>query len=749
MGGAVLQYVIAGLVLGGIYAIAASGLVVTYLSAGILNFGFGALAFFVARFYYYLNTENHWGIVPAGLLSILVVGPALGVFLYFLLFQFLRMSSTLVKVVATVGISVAIPPVTTLVFGNQTILKAPGLAPQPVRVFKFLGVPVTMDQIIVYCCVVGIMVIGFVVLRYTDVGLRVRAMVDSPAMTSLSGTSPNLVSVGVWAASIGLAGLVGVLSAPIIGLDAGDFTLLMVAAFAAVIAGRLRNLPVAVGVGLAMGIAGALVQYGLPPNSSFTAAVIPSIPFIFTALFLIYFIFRGGGVNEEEGVGGALDRAIRPQGGEAQVVTASSDRPAARSVSYRAVLIGFALVCLLPVILHGFWLGLVAQGVAYAVIYLSFTMVVGEGGMIWLCMATFAGIGGLATAQLATNHGWPVLAAVLLGGVIAVPFGAVIGFLTIRMGNLYVALVTLIFGLLMENLVFSRNIFLNLGIGVNVGAPDWASSARVLSYLFLAIFAVIAIFIVNIRRSTTGLALNAVRWSERGSKTLGISVLQMKVVIAAIASFVAGIGGGMLAISLGVALPANYATLGGMVWLAVLVTLGIRSNVAALFAGLSFTLSSGVALVYLPKAFGNVPPILFALGAIFVAKFPEGTLAMQARQFREIGRRYRLMPPRQRFLMAGGGLATLAYFILWVIEVPHYWWIALIIGSVIYHAFIVWILVKGPMVAVAHAGGAPAGAVVPGQAPTLAASANGMAAVSSNGPVPERAPSEVAEMGLQ
>ncbi len=73
----------------------------------------------------------------------------------------------------------------------ETILSAPGLAPEPVRVFDVLGVAVTMEQVIVYICVVLIVVVGVGVLRYTDIGLRVRAMVDSPAMTSLSATSPG------------------------------------------------------------------------------------------------------------------------------------------------------------------------------------------------------------------------------------------------------------------------------------------------------------------------------------------------------------------------------------------------------------------------------------------------------------------------------------------------------------------------------------------------------------------------------
>ena len=71
----------------------------------------------------------------------------------------------------------------------------------------------------------------------------------------------------VWAVSVGLAGLTGVLSAPIIGLDSGDFTLLMVAAFSAVIAAKMRSMPVAFVVGLAMGIAGPWCSTGFRPTA--------------------------------------------------------------------------------------------------------------------------------------------------------------------------------------------------------------------------------------------------------------------------------------------------------------------------------------------------------------------------------------------------------------------------------------------------------------------------------------------------
>jgi branched-chain amino acid transport system permease protein len=625
----VLQYVIAGLVYGGIYAITASGLVVTYQSTGILNFAFASLAYALARFYYWLNTQEHWAIVPAALVAIVVAGPALGIGLYYFLFKRLRLARPLIKVVATIGISVAVPPAATLIFGNETILSAPGLAPEPVRVFDVAGVAVTMEQVIVYICVVLVVLLGVVVLRLTDIGLRVRAMVDSPAMTALSATSPDRISMGVWAVSIGLAGLVGVLSAPVVGLDPGDITLVMVAAFAAVVAARLRSLPVAMGVGLLMGIAGTLVQYFFSNSSSLSADVIPAIPFIVTAIVLVYFMVRGTGSEDTEGVGGPLDRAIVPQG---DAPTGSNRQRYASTFGWQLPLLAFVILCVLPLVLSGFWVGLIGQGVCFSIILLSITLVTGEGGMIWLCQATFAGIGAVVAAQLAVDHGWPVMLAVLVGGVVAAPFGVIIGLVTIRLGNLYVALVTLTVGLLFDDLVFTQQIFSNDSIGVNVGLPSFASSPRAFTYLALCVFALAALVVLNVQKSTAGLALNAVRWSPVGARTIGISVLQMKVLVSGIAACVAGIGGAMYALSLGTALPTNYSSLLGLIWLAILVTLGIRSNTAALMAGVSYTVLAGIAVAYLPAAYAQVTPILFGLGAVQVAKFPNGAMTENARQ---------------------------------------------------------------------------------------------------------------------
>jgi branched-chain amino acid transport system permease protein len=630
-----LGYIFAGIALGSIYAIAASGIVVTYVSSGVLNFAFGSMAFFLARFYYFLNTQHGWDQLPAVVVSVFLGGPALGAFLYLLLFRHLRLSSSLIKIVSTIGVSVSLPPAALMLFGNDTINTAPGLASQPEPSYRIFGAVATLDQIIAVGCVLAVVIIGSLVLQFTDVGLKVRALVDTEAMTSLSGVSPSRISISVWMATTALAGLAGVLAAPSSGLSVQGMTVLMASAFAAVVAARLRSLTAAVGVAMAMGLVTDVPQEWLPANSSLTAALITSIPFFVMGAFLLAYILISGRINEAASTGGALDRAIRPMGGGDEAAVSATRSVVATRSGWSWYMLGpvaaIAVVALLPVLLSGYWLTLLAGGLAFSVVFLSFTMVVGEGGMIWLCQATFAGCGAIATAQLATNHGINPLLAVLIGGLVTTPIGVIIGLLTIRLGNLYVALVTVTFGLLFETLIFTRDVFYQNGTGVLVSRPGFLAGNGAFSYFCIAVFVVIALFVVNLRRSTTGLALAAVRYSEPGARTTGLSVLGMKLLVSGIGTFIAAVGGGLLALNYGYALPTSYATFGGLVWLAVFVTVGLRSITAAIIAGVTFTLLPGIAQSYLPIAWGNVPTLLFGLGAIAVVKNPDGQLAANMR----------------------------------------------------------------------------------------------------------------------
>jgi branched-chain amino acid transport system permease protein len=445
-------------------------------------------------------------------------------------------------------------------------------------------------------------------------------------------------------------------------------TTLMATAFAAVVAARLRSLPTAVVISLAMGVVTDVVQKYLPSDSTFTAAVVPSIPFAFILLFLLYYLIRGGAIGREATAGGTLDAAIRPQGGEVPATAA----PAVRSPSAHGArtagggqigqigrrrpalplpMIPLAVVAVLPALTSGYWLGLVASGLALAIVLLSFSLVIGDGGMLWLCQITFAGGGAITAAQLAAHAGFPPLLAAVAAGVVMAPIGVLLGALTIRLGDLYVALVTLSFGLLVETLIFTRSRFYQFGAGVDIGRPGFAENDRAFAYLALATFLIIGLVIVNLRRSTTGLGVSAVRWSEPAARTLGLSVVGLKVLLSGFAAFVAGLGGALMAIFARIAVPDSYTVFGGLIWIAVLVTIGSRSIVAAAVAGLSFTLLPGVIATYLPTAWGNAPGVLFGLGALSVALHPEGVITAAAEQLRQLIPR----PPRPSPPGTGGG----------------------------------------------------------------------------------------------
>jgi branched-chain amino acid transport system permease protein len=475
-------------------------------------------------------------------------------------------------------------------------------------------------------------------------------------MTKLSGTNPSRVAVGVWAVNAFLAGLAGVLAAPILGVSSVDnYTLLVAAAFAAVVAARLRNLVIGVVVGLLMGIATALAEWLLPPASSWTAGTVQSIPFIFIVVSLVLYTLRDGGVADQTAaVGGALDGALELPSAQMTrrraVITVRSARWAAGAARpsrswlgvkarWVAPLLsspGLIIALVLPLVLSGYRVGLVAQAAAYAMVFLSYTLLTGQGGVISLCQITFAGVGALGTGRLAGVYHWPLGLAIIASAVIACAIGVGIGLLTLRMAELYTALVTLAFGLLMYELVFSMGSFVNQGLGLSLNRPSFAAGTRAFSYLAIGVFLLLALIVVLVQRSTIGLALAAARSSPDGARALGVGVVSIRLFTFGMSAFIASVGGSFLALYAGSAVPTSYDALAGLVWLAVLVTFGVRTTNAAMFAGLVYVFVANLVSVFLPLSWAPVPAIAFGVGAVLVAKDPEGSVAVVDRQARRL-----------------------------------------------------------------------------------------------------------------
>jgi len=299
-----------------------------------------------------------------------------------------------------------------------------------------------------------------------------------------------------------------------------------------------------------------------------------------------------------------------------------------------------AAVVLLPVVLDDFWIGVVALGLAYSVVFLSYRLITGEVGVISLCQITFAGIGAIATGQLATVHGIPVLPAILLSAVIAGVCGIVVGAVCLPLGELYAAITTFAFALLIGEVVFPMQQFSNYDSGVPVERPRIGPvvfDGNVSFYvLMVVVFGVVALLLWNLRRSTSGMVFAAIRASRARAETLGFNIYGVRLAAFMLGAGVAGLGGGFLASYQLVALPNAYLATLGLVWFAVVIAQGASSMGGAAMAGLSLAVMPPLFGLFLPSEYGDLPALLFGLMAIMLVAQPSGINVQLRAQMRAL-----------------------------------------------------------------------------------------------------------------
>ncbi|MBV8234707.1 MAG: branched-chain amino acid ABC transporter permease, partial [Acidimicrobiia bacterium] len=277
----VLNYAIPGLPFGCIYALVAVGLVLTYRSSGVFNLAFGAQAYISAAVFYDTAGTHHWPTWAAFAVSVLVVGPLVGLLLDRAIFRHLRTASATVKLVAALGLLVGIPAlIQALWFGTGSKLRPPALGPTPEHFYKWHSYGIDSNQVAVVVATILVVVgLGFL-FRSTAFGLRMRAVVESPRLLQLHGVNAERVATSAWVLSSLLAALAGVLLAPLYArVDSTNFTVLMVAAIAAAVFGGLRSLPLTLLGGILLGVAQEVLTKYLPLGNLLVKGFRPSLPF--------------------------------------------------------------------------------------------------------------------------------------------------------------------------------------------------------------------------------------------------------------------------------------------------------------------------------------------------------------------------------------------------------------------------------------------------------------------------------------
>jgi ABC-type branched-subunit amino acid transport system ATPase component/branched-subunit amino acid ABC-type transport system permease component len=700
-----LNLVISGIVTGAIYSIMASGLVLTYQTSGIFNFAHGAIAFATAYFYYQLHTGLGMPIVPAAILSVLIFAPVMGIALDAILLRRLAGAPIYARIVGTIGLLVALPNlalwlVETLGDGvlGLDLPKvsdlagsgghAPGIGPDPSHVYRPFGwlglskIHLNSDQLAVFIAAVIAALVLWYVVRKTRAGLEMRAVVDRESLAALRGINQSRSSQIAWILTMVLAGIGGILITPLFQLNPDLFTLVVLGSLAAVAISGLRSIPIAFAGGVLLGVVQNLVAgYKddiLPSFLDKISGLSSSVPFFLT-LILLFFIAR----DRSRAAGSVADAQPPPDHRAGQ--------PAwRRRLPWTIVtiaILGFALQWINVAALQAdnYEQAQIALGLVYAIIFLSFVVVTGLGGMVSLAQATFVTAGGFATGW-ALNRDWgdiPVIAphgqlnfalCALIGALCAAALGALIALPVRRLSAVALALGTFALAFVASLIPFDYDpigkgsfgwpfsgtkgippsqvdralpsLDVDGGLGwlrsiVDPGSDRWFdfSQPRQQVILGLIVFGLITLLIHFLQHSASGRAMLATRSSEVAARASGISPAKAKFAIFALSAAIAGFGGAMFGLANGAISSSSASPLVGLVWLAVAVTFGVRRPGGALLAGLGYTCTQLIFLwlgsdIISNKTFHDLTtavyftPILFGLGAINLAKDPDGLLSL-------------------------------------------------------------------------------------------------------------------------
>ncbi len=627
----ILSYVIRGIPIGCVFALMAMGIVLTYKTSGVFNLAFGAQAFVSAAVYYELVARNEW---PAGLgfvVAVVIVGPLLGLVLDRLLYRHLRNAGTLAKLVTSLGLLVAIPQIVKLWFGTAAAFRPPGIIPSD-HIYRFGDYSLDVNQIVTMV-VTLLVVIGLTVLfRFTNLGLRMRAVVESARMTELNGVNAERISSFSWMLSSFFAGLAGVLLAPLFAqVRELDFFTLLVAALAAAAFGRLTSIPLTLLGGLLLGVLQQLLAGSLPTDSIVAQGLRPSLPFVTLFLLLLFW----PGLRQGREVVDPLAGVDPPPPAPAAAIRTRGLTLLTRSVAVVFVAVGALLTV---TTFDAFWVGIITRGVILGLIFLSFVILTGLGGQISLCQATFAAVGAFTVAQVVERTGMSVMGALFIGAAVAAAVGALIALPALRLGGIYLALATLAFALMFEFVVRPLDWVSGGFRPPRVPRPEIAgidfTDDTSFFLLALGLLGIASLLVLAWKRGTTGRLLDAVRGSEVAASAVGINPFGRKVVAFALSAAIAGFGGGLLASFEGaVNYDGSYAYFFGLVWLVLVVTMGARSIQAAITAGLAFMVFPRLLeLLGLSQSLAQTVAFIgFGLGAITYAKHPEGIIEAQTR----------------------------------------------------------------------------------------------------------------------
>lgn len=637
-----LVYLIIGIVTGALYSIAAAGLVLTYATSRVFNVAHGAIGMVMAYLMYTLWVQRGLPEWLALVICVLVVAPAVGVFLDWAVMRWLERASVAQRLVVTLTLLILCQGLASLIWGRgENITEVMPSIFSSSTFSPISGLNVTYDQladVIVAAVVAGGL---WLLLKRTRIGTMMRGVVDDRDLTQLNGLNPRMVTSLSWAIGTALAALAAILLAPGVSMDITTLSLLVVSAYGAAIVGGLTSLPWAFVGAMILGIGSSFMVGYLPPTNLFQN-VTDAAPFIL--LFIVLSLRR-------------------PRYGEQERIASFREpRPPRLWKMIALIVAGVVLVILAVPHLSSVYQLVVGNGIIYAGILLSLILVTGMAGQVSLAQFSFLGFGDVLLSHLTTGAHLPYWAALIVATVSTGLLGAIVALPALRLRGLYLALSTLAFALLMDNVFFASSaIFPQQGAGIPDPPPSiFGLTAR--SYTSVAAVAVVfvglcAVGILVLRQRHFGRALAALRDAPAAASALGLNVVRTKLIVLALASGMAGLMGCLYGSLFQQALSSQFVYLNSLTALLILSIYGVTS-VSGAFVGAGFF---SIFYLMIPNWITNqnivsaIQPLGIGLAVFALAQHPEGAIAQNRDSFaRWRGRR----AVRAVTVVADAGLAA-------------------------------------------------------------------------------------------
>ena len=664
-----------GVAQGALIAAVALGVMLTYRGSGVVNFANGAVAMYVAYVYSLLRRDGDLflpplpnplaiveGIVheiagnhnfhlpdiptkisfgssmsfwPALIIS-LVFCIVLGLILHFFVFRPLRFAPPIAKVVASVGLFLLL---------EATVIRRFGTTPIAVKPIPFLKKTTRMNLVFIKLnqeqFFVGMLVIVFAALLWvlfqkTRFGLATRAAAENEKGAVVLGFSPDFLAGTNWVLSTVITGLLGIFVATSLStIEPTVLPALIVPALTAALVGGFISFPRTTLAAFVLGMQKPLIAY-LGVNKTWFphsgAQAFPGVDRVLPIVVIVLVLYLAGDALPARG---SITAGRLP----------FSPTPPAWAIRFGGPLLAFIAAILGLFVFNSAYRGALSNTLVGIIICLSVVVITGFVGQISLAQMAFAGISAFIVSHLSSEHGWPFPIPIFAGAIVALVIGLLVALPALRVRGVNLAIVTFAFAVAVDDMIFKNN-SVNGGFKqALVKAPAWIDPNQPKQRKILGLIAgdgklpnpttaifclivtvILCYFVANLRRSTTGRQMLAMRANERAAAAAGVNVSATKLLAFATSAFIAGIGGAVIAYRSGNATPDKFDYTQSLVIFAFAYLGGISSVGGAIAGG--FLVAGGLVFTFLQQSLG-VPPeftlLLGGLGLIITAiQNPEG-----------------------------------------------------------------------------------------------------------------------------